>query len=102
MTFSALDSALLGPLFAGDAMREAFALIADELAAIITALARLGRKFRATPCVGRTFGQHAAPITFGFRVAVWLSGIADVAAGLAPLRERVLVASLGGPVGTLA
>jgi 3-carboxy-cis,cis-muconate cycloisomerase len=83
-------------------MREAFTLIAADLAAIIAGLARLGQKFRATPCVGRTFGQQAAPITFGFRVAVWQTGIADTAAGLASLRQRVLVASLGGPVGTLA
>jgi 3-carboxy-cis,cis-muconate cycloisomerase len=83
-------------------MREAFGLIADDLALIIAALARLAERHRTTPCVGRTFGQHAAPITFGFRASVWLSGIADAAAALAPLRERVLAASLGGPVGTLA
>jgi 3-carboxy-cis,cis-muconate cycloisomerase len=41
-------------------------------------------------------------VTFGFKTAVWLTGIADVAARLPPLEERVLVASLGGPVGTLA
>src|SRR6202011_4616940 len=83
-------------------MREAFDLIAADLAAMVAALARLAQKFRITPCVGRTYGQHAAPITFGYKAAVWLSGIADCAAALAPLRERVLVASLGGPVGTLA
>src|SRR5437867_1922304 len=33
-------------------MREAFALIAADLGGIIDALARLGRKLRATPCVG--------------------------------------------------
>jgi 3-carboxy-cis,cis-muconate cycloisomerase len=84
------------------AMRDGFDLIAAELAAILSALARLAREHRATPCVGRTYGQHAAPITFGFKAAVWLSGIADAAAALPALRERVLVASLGGPVGTLA
>ena len=44
-------------------MRAAFTLIADDLAAIIVGLARLARALRTTPCVGRTFGQHAAPIT---------------------------------------
>jgi 3-carboxy-cis,cis-muconate cycloisomerase len=83
-------------------MRDAFELIAGELAAIIDGLARLAERFRATPCVGRTYGQHAAPITFGYKAAVWLAGIADAAAALPALRERVLVASLGGPVGTLA
>ena len=53
--------------------------------------------------VGRSFGQHAAPITFGFAVAVWLTGIAEAAAAICRAsRPRVLAASLGGPVGTLA
>ena len=83
-------------------MREGFALIAAELAAILDGLAALAEGYRSTPCAGRTYGQHAAPVTFGFKAAVWLSGIAEAAAELGPLRERVLVASLGGPVGTLA
>ena len=60
------------------------------------------RRHRKTPQAGRSYGQHAAPITFGYAVAVWLAGIADCAATLPALRERALVASLGGPVGTLA
>jgi 3-carboxy-cis,cis-muconate cycloisomerase len=83
-------------------MRDALDLIGADLAAIVAALTRLAERFRTTPCVGRTYGQHAAPITFGYKAAVWLSSIADSAAGLNPLRERILVASLGGPVGTLA
>ena len=58
-------------------------------------------KHARTPCVGRTYGQHAAPMTFGCVAGTWLSGIVDVAAELPALRERTLVASLGGPVGTL-
>jgi 3-carboxy-cis,cis-muconate cycloisomerase len=83
-------------------MRDAFGLIRDDLLAILDALAKLAERHRETPCVGRTYGQHAAPVTFGFKVAVWLTGIADAAAQLLGLSERVLVASLGGPVGTLA
>jgi 3-carboxy-cis,cis-muconate cycloisomerase len=83
-------------------MREGFALLAADLDAIVAALARLARAHRATPCVGRTYGQHAAPVTFGFKAAVWCLGIAEVAGRLPDLKARVLVASLGGPVGTLA
>jgi 3-carboxy-cis,cis-muconate cycloisomerase len=83
-------------------MREAFDLVAGELAAILPALSGLAKAHRTTPCAGRTYGQHAAPVTFGFKVAVWLVGIAEVAAQLPALKDRVLTASLGGPVGTLA
>jgi 3-carboxy-cis,cis-muconate cycloisomerase len=83
-------------------VREALALVAADLDAIIAALANLARRHRTTPCVGRTYGQHAAPVTFGYKAAVWCMGVAEVAEQLPWLKERVLVASLAGPVGTLA
>jgi 3-carboxy-cis,cis-muconate cycloisomerase len=83
-------------------MRAALALITADLDTILGGLAGLAATHRTTPCVGRTYGQHAAPLTFGFKVAVWLAGIAEVAERLPGLESRLLVASLGGPVGTLA
>jgi 3-carboxy-cis,cis-muconate cycloisomerase len=83
-------------------VREALALVAADLVAIIAALADLARRHRTTPCVGRTYGQHAAPVTFGYKAAVWCMGVAEVAEQLPWLKERVLTASLAGPVGTLA
>jgi len=83
-------------------MAEAFRLVADDLREILSGLARLATRYRATPCAGRTYGQHAAPVTFGYVVALWLMGIADTAAALPDLRRRTLVVSLGGPVGTLS
>ncbi len=91
-----LDTALVLQL------RPALALIAAELDAILGGLARLAETHRDTPCVGRTYSQHAAPLSFGYKAAVWLTGIADAAGQLPQMRERLLVASLGGPVGTLA
>ena len=73
-------------------MRDGLKLIEDDLRRTIKGLARLARKHRATPCVGRTYGQHAVPLTFGYKVAVWATGIADSAAGLRALRSRVLAA----------
>jgi 3-carboxy-cis,cis-muconate cycloisomerase len=83
-------------------LRDALTLIATDLDAIIQGLSSLADRHRETPCVGRSYGQHAAPLSFGYKVAVWLSGIADAADRLPDLRTRVLVASLAGPVGTLA
>jgi 3-carboxy-cis,cis-muconate cycloisomerase len=82
-------------------IRDAFDLIARDLDAILAGLMRLAGEHRTTPCVGRTYGQHAAPLTFGYKVAVWAVGIGETAGQLPWLRERALVASLGGPVGTL-
>lgn len=83
-------------------MREGLDLIAADVAAIVAGLTKLAKTHRKTPMVGRSYGQHAAPITFGFVAATWLVSILDAAADLPRIRERALVVSLGGPVGTLA
>jgi 3-carboxy-cis,cis-muconate cycloisomerase len=83
-------------------VRDALALIEADLKSIVSALVALARRHRTAPCVGRTYGQHAAPVTFGYKAAVWCLGIAEVADQLSWLKSRVLVASLAGPVGTLA
>ncbi|MGA2127950.1 MAG: adenylosuccinate lyase family protein [Xanthobacteraceae bacterium] len=82
-------------------MRRGLALLTTDALAIIAGLSRLAQVHKRTPCVGRTYGQHAAPITFGYKVAVWCAGIAEVADQLPALQSRILAASLGGPVGTL-
>jgi 3-carboxy-cis,cis-muconate cycloisomerase len=94
-TQDVLDTALVLQI------RQALAMIGDELSRILEALALLAKTHCDTPCVGRTYGQHGAPLTFGFKVAVWLAGIAEVAERLPAIRRRMLVASLSGPVGTL-
>lgn len=83
-------------------MRAGFDLVRRELDGILAGLAALAQAHRETPQVGRTYGQQAQPLSFGFKAAVWAAGIADVAAGLPELRRTALLASLGGPVGTLS
>ena len=83
-------------------MREAFALVRADLCETIAALSALAQQHRTTPCVGRTYGQHAAPLSFGYKVAVWCAGIAETAVQLNALEQRVLTASLFGPVGTFS
>jgi adenylosuccinate lyase len=49
------------------------AVIVPALAEIIRKLIRLARAHADTPQMGRTHGQHAVPITFGFAVALYVS-----------------------------
>src|SRR5262249_57601881 len=51
---------------------------------------------------GRTHLQHALPITFGYKAAVWLYALDRHADRLRELRPRVLLAQFGGAAGTLA
>ncbi len=83
-------------------LREAFALLDTDLNAAIDALARRAREHRDDVMAGRTHLQHALPITFGYKAAVWLSMFDRHAERLAQLQPRVLVGQFGGAAGTLA
>jgi 3-carboxy-cis,cis-muconate cycloisomerase len=82
--------------------REALSLVEQDLAAIAIALGDLARRYRDTPMAGRSNLQQAVPITFGYKVATWLSTIKRHQQRLAELRPRVLVGEFGGAAGTLA
>ena len=83
-------------------IRDGLGLIEADLAAVRGHLAVLARKYRDTPMAGRTHLQHALPITFGYKAAVWLSSFDRHAARLAELKPRILQVQFGGAAGTLA
>lgn len=83
-------------------VRAALDIIEVDLAAISTSLAALTQKHRGTVMAGRTHLQHALPVTFGYKCAVWLSMIERHRQRLKELRPRVLVGQFGGAAGTLA
>ena len=82
--------------------RQAFAAIRADLVAAIEAAITLAEKHRETIMPGRTLMQQALPITFGFKAAVWLSGLTGAAARLRHVAENSLVLQFGGAAGTLA
>jgi 3-carboxy-cis,cis-muconate cycloisomerase len=83
-------------------MRAGLALIDADLVALDQTLAQLANSHRATVMAGRTHLQHALPITFGYKAAVWLSALVRHRRRLEEIRPRVLVGQFAGAVGTLA
>jgi adenylosuccinate lyase len=83
-------------------VRDSYELVLDEVAAVGDSLAALAEKHRETVMAGRTHGQHAIPITFGFKAAVWLDELHRQRERLLDARTRILVGEFGGAVGTLA
>jgi 3-carboxy-cis,cis-muconate cycloisomerase len=83
-------------------IRAGLALIEEDLTTVREDLAALARRWRATPMAGRTHLQHALPVTFGYKAAVWLSALDRHADRLRDLRPRVLMVEFGGAAGTLA
>lgn len=83
-------------------LRAALDLIEADLNAILGSLESLARRYRDTPMAGRTHLQHALPVTFGYKAAVWRAPLARQRERLAELRPRVLMGQFGGAAGTLA
>jgi 3-carboxy-cis,cis-muconate cycloisomerase len=83
-------------------LRDGLELIREDLDGTRAALVGLARRYRDTPMAGRTHAQHALPITFGFKCALWLDPLQRHSARLARLNREVAVVQFGGAVGTLA
>ena len=83
-------------------IKDAYAIVLDDLGALGDSLAKLAEEHRGTVMAGRTHGQHAIPITFGFKAAVWLDEVHRQRERLEEARPRILVGEFGGAVGTLA
>jgi len=83
-------------------VKEAIRLLDGRLNVLEKALAALAVRHRDTLMAGRTHGQQALPITFGFKVAVWLAEVRRSRERLTQCKPRVLVGQFAGAVGTLA
>src|SRR6266536_363688 len=83
-------------------IRQAFDILAADLAALRSGAIQLAQKHRSTPMAGRTLMQHALPTTFGVKVAGWLDAMNRHRERFAETKARVLVLQFGGAVGTMA
>jgi len=83
-------------------LREALEEIGNGLSRISRALVKLVEAHESTLLAGRTWLQHAPPVTLGLKAAGWLSAIERHHARLNQTQEDALVIQFGGAVGTLA
>jgi adenylosuccinate lyase len=81
-------------------LRQALDLLEEGLRELVREFARLAREHRDTLCVGRTHGQHAVPMTFGLKMAVFGLETERHLQRLRECRKRVLVGKMMGAVGT--
>jgi adenylosuccinate lyase len=83
-------------------IRDGLDAIEPSLRELLAEVAALARTHRDTVMAGRSHGQQALPITFGFKAAVWAAELRRHLDRLGGLRPRVLVGQFSGAVGTLA
>jgi len=83
-------------------LKDALNIIERRLNELEAVLVEKAEQYKETIMIGRTHGQHALPITLGFKFAVWMRENARHIERLRGCRERVLVGKMSGAVGTQA
>ncbi|MEM2944933.1 MAG: adenylosuccinate lyase [Thermoproteota archaeon] len=83
-------------------LKDALNIIRGRLRSLIEKLCEKSEEYAELVMPGRTHGQHAIPITFGFKLAVYAAELARSYERMLQLSKRVLVGKIGGAVGTMA
>lgn len=83
-------------------MEKSHRLMLQFIAGAIERLADLAAEHKHTLQAGRTHGQHALPMTFGFKIAGWLEELERDRCRLDERFSASFVASMGGAIGTFA
>ncbi|MBE44338.1 MAG: adenylosuccinate lyase [Thaumarchaeota archaeon] len=81
-------------------IRDSLQVLKPKIIKFTTLLVEKAVKYKDTPAVGRTHGQHASIIAFGLKFAVWASDMANHIERLKEMERRVLVCKTLGVVGT--
>lgn len=81
--------------------RNGMKLLQRDVRAVLENLIVHARKYESVPMAGRTHFQHAAPVTFGYKVAIWIDDLTRVLSRLSALEDG-LTGQFAGAVGTLA
>jgi adenylosuccinate lyase len=84
------------------AFSDALNLVLKRLRKVIEMLIEMSLRYADTLMVGRTHGQHALPITFGFKLANYVYELARSYERLCECRRRVVKGKMSGAVGTMA
>lgn len=83
-------------------LQDAIELFDHRLSGLTNCLAEQAQRYRTTPMPGRTWLQHATPVTLGMKIAGWLGALDRHRQRLLELKPRLLVLQFGGASGTLA
>ena len=76
-------------------------LIAD-IDALLAALKTRALEHKMTPCIGRSHGIHAEPVTFGLKMAQAYAEFSRCRIRLVNAREEIATCAISGAVGTFA
>ena len=77
-------------------------IILKDIDQLLKVLKRQAKKYKFTPCMGRSHGIHAEPITFGLKLASFYEEFKRNKRRLEDAIEEVSTCAISGAVGTFA
>ena len=95
------SSDVLDTCFAVQLARSADLLV-EGVDRVLAALETRAKEHRLTPCVGRSHGIHAEPVTFGLKLAGYHAEFQRARRRLLTAREEIATCAISGAVGTFA
>jgi adenylosuccinate lyase len=81
---------------------EASDILIADIKKLLLVLKQKAKKYKDTPCIARTHGVHAEPMTFGLKLAVWYDEMRRNLERMEQAREMIRYGKLSGAVGTYA
>lgn len=86
----------------GVMMKKSADIILDDLKKFREVLRRRAAEHKYTPCIGRTHGIHAEPMTLGLKFALWQDEVSRNIERIEHAQKSVAVGKISGAVGTYA
>ena len=77
-------------------------ILLDDIDTLLAVLKRRALEHRMTPCIGRSHGIHAEPVTFGLKMAEAYAEFARGRERLVAARKDIATCAISGAVGTFA
>ncbi len=77
-------------------------ILLRDIDKILSVLKKQAKKYKLTPCIGRSHGIHAEPITFGLKLASFYEEFKRNKFRLKDAIENVSTCAISGAVGTFA
>ena len=77
-------------------------ILLKDIDQILTVLKKQAKKYKLTPCIGRSHGIHAEPTTFGLKLASFYEEFKRNKKRLLNAIEEVSTCAISGAVGTFA
>jgi adenylosuccinate lyase len=81
---------------------ESAELLSQDIKELISVLAQKAIAHKYTIMIGRTHGVHAEPISFGFKLALWVEEMRRNWQRLSDAKKTIAVGKISGAVGTYA